>query len=99
MRQNYIVEMEDGTVHEIESDARDIRKWEATYGKSFMTSELSFTEVAQVAYIAGRRTGVLNGTYPTYDAFDAACVDARGKTVAGATQLVGDPTRPVPTGT
>lgn len=94
MKQSYAIEMADGTTYEIHSDARDIRKWEATYGTSYMSTPLSFTEVAQVAYLAGVRTGVLNGRYPTYDSFDAACVDARG--LPGGGRLVADPTQTVP---
>lgn len=79
MRQTFVVDMDDGTNLVIESDARDVRAWEAAYEQSYFGTRLSFTNIAQVAYLAGKRTGVLNGAYPTYEDFDAHCVDARGK--------------------
>ena len=95
MRQSMTIEMDDGTSYDVEADGRDIRAWEAEHGRSWFAERLSFTNLAQVAYIAGRRTGVLNGAWPTYDDFDAHCVEAVGRTEAA---LVTDPTRAGRTG-
>ena len=94
MRQDMHVELDDGTVLEIQADGRDVRAWEALYGRSWLAERLSFTTVAQLAYLAGQRTGVLNGSYPDYESFDAHCTEATGRrTVIGA-----DPTPPGRTG-
>jgi hypothetical protein len=90
MYQAYEIEMDDGEKILIESDGRDIRAWEADQDKSLFRTPLSFTVVAQVAYLAGKRTGVLNGKYPSYEDFDAHCVDARG---VRDTELVANPTQ------
>lgn len=94
MRQQLTIEMDDGTTLDVESDARDIRAWEAEYGESWF-GKLTFTKTAQLAYLAGRRTGVVNGQWPTYGSFDAHCVDVRARQEA---PLIGDPTRPDRTG-
>jgi hypothetical protein len=90
MRQTFELDMDDGTHVVVESDARDIRAWEAEYESSYFTAGITFTTIAQVAYIAAKRTGALNGQYPDYAAFDAHCVEARGKRV----KPDADPTRP-----
>jgi hypothetical protein len=97
MRQTYSIEMDDGTTFDVDADARDIRAWEALYDKSFLQSPLSYTEIAQVAYLAAKRTGVLNGAYVTYEEFDRHCIDARGKR-GGSGALVANPTRKARTG-
>lgn len=79
MRQTIACEMDDGTTVVIEADGRDVRAWEAAYDASWFITPMSFTTVAQVAYLAGKRTGALNGSYPSYEEFDAHCVDARGR--------------------
>jgi hypothetical protein len=89
MKQPLIVEMDDGTSYDVDADARDIRAWEAQYDASWFATPTSFTNLAQVAYLAGRRTGILNGAYPSYEEFDAHCVDARGR----PGPVVGRPTR------
>lgn len=89
MHQTFVCQMDDGTTIEIESDARDIRAWEAQYERSWFVTPTSFTTIAQLAYLAARRTGAVNGAYPSYEDFDAHCVDARGRTG----DVVGRPTR------
>jgi len=95
MRWTFTVSMDNGTSYDIDADARDIRAWEAEHDASWFATRLSFTTIAQLAHIAGRRTGVLNGAYPDYPAFDAACVDARFRKDE---PLVADPTPPDPGG-
>jgi hypothetical protein len=92
VKQNYRFEMDDGETFDVSSDARDIRAWEAEYGKSYLSSPLSYTEIAQVAYIAAKRTGVLRDEYPSYKDFDAHCVEARGTRTEG--RLIADPMPP-----
>lgn len=89
MKQDFNVEIDDGTQLVIASDARDIRAWEAAYGASWFGQRLTFTMLAQVAYLAGQRTGVLNGSYPSYEDFDARCVDVRGRPA----EVIADPTQ------
>jgi hypothetical protein len=90
MRQLMTIEMDDGTRYDLDADGRDIRAWEAEYGRSWFTEDLSFTTLAQLAYLAGKRTGVLNGQWPDYGTFDAHCVEALGRREV---PLVGNPTR------
>lgn len=91
MYQKFFIEMDDGRTFEIDSDARDIRAWEAEHEQSFFRVELSFTTYAQLAYLAGRRTAVLNGEWPDYQTFDAHCVAARGERPK---VTIGNPTQP-----
>lgn len=89
MLQDFSVTMDDGSTYDISSDARDIRAWETQYERSWLAERLSFTNLTQLAFIAGQRTGVLNGRWADYASFDAHCVDARGKSspvVASPTQ-------------
>lgn len=93
MRQSFTVQMDDGTEYLIESDGRDIRAWEAAYDRSWFSNErLSFTIIAQLAYLAGKRTEVLNGAFPTYEEFDAHCIDARAAK-RDRPQVIADPIR------
>lgn len=94
MKQEFYIEMDDGAEYTIAADARDIRAWEAEYGASWFAAQVSFTMLAQMAYLAGQRTGVLNGAYPSYADFDAHCVEARGRPA----QVAADPTQAAPTG-
>lgn len=94
MKQTFTVQMDDGASYRIESDARDIRRWESEYGESFLSKRFSFTTIAQLAYFAGKRTGVLNGAYQSYEDFDAHCVDASGVKEA---PLLANPTQQAPT--
>ena len=91
MRYRMTIEMEDGTTYDVDADARDIRAWEAEHDQSWLRVPASHTTLAQLAYAAGRRSGVLNGQWPSYDAFDARCVGLAFREVE---QLVGDPTPP-----
>lgn len=93
MKHSYRVELDDGETFEVSSDARDIRRWEATYGKSWLDTPLSYTEVAQLVYLACTRSGVLNGRFPTYDEFDRHCVATAGL----PTPPIANPTVPAPT--
>jgi hypothetical protein len=94
MRQTIEIDMDDGSHLVVESDARDVRAWEAEQDRSYFAAGISFTTVAQIAYLAGKRTGVLNGAYPTYEDFDAHCMEARGKRDTSAA----NPTAPDRTG-
>lgn len=93
MKQPMKVEMDDGTVFDVDADARDIRAWEAQYGRSFFEQGMTFTTLAQIAYLAGRRTNLLNGQWPDYEDFDAHCVDVVGR----PDPVTADPTRPAVT--
>lgn len=91
MRYRMTVEMDDGATFDVDADARDIRAWEAAQDDSWLRVQASHTTLAQLAYHAGRRLGVLNGQWPDYASFDAACVDVRARRDE---PLVADPTPP-----
>lgn len=54
------------------ADARDIRAYEAEFKQSWISTELSFIQLAQLAWIASRRQRKFTGSY---DVFDAEAVD------------------------
>lgn len=85
------IEMEDGTTFDVDADARDIRAWEAEHDQSWLSVRTSATTIAQLGYLAGRRTGALNGQWPDYETFDAACVWVA---MRRDEPLVADPTPP-----
>lgn len=88
MRNTYRVELEDPPESlVVETDGRDIRRWESTYATSYVTAETSITQVTQLVHIAAVRAGQFRGDW---EAFDGRCVAVRrGKAV--------DPTEPVDT--
>ena len=92
MIQHYRIEMDDGTSFEVASDARDIRRWESEHGDSYIRTQISMTQIAQLVYLALRRTGQINGRYPSYEDFDAHCVETKG--IGAPAPLVADPTPP-----
>ena len=94
MKQTIEVEMDDGVTYLIHADARDIRAWEAEHEKSWFREPLSFTTVTQVAFLAGRRTGVLNGQWSDYETFDKHCINAEGRRESST---IGNPTQKAPT--
>lgn len=57
---------------EVTADARDIRAYESEFGASFLTTELSMTQLTQLAYVTMKRTGRFTGTYQS---FDSECVE------------------------
>lgn len=95
MRYRINVLMDDGEEFTVETDARDLRAWEAERGTSWLATTLSLTELAQVSYLAAKRTGVLNGRYPTFESFEPHCVDTDGRAIAPP---IGNPTQPDRTG-
>ena len=99
MKYHLFAEMEDGTAFIAVADARDLRKWEATYGKSWIGTQFGLTHLAQLAYLALRRTRQLNGAYPTYELFDEACVNVTGgndeqEPSTEDSAVIGTPTQP-----
>lgn len=91
MRYAMTIEMADGATFDVDADARDIRAWEAEHELSWLSTRTSATTMAQLAYAAARRTGVLNGQCPDYAAFDAQCVWVQ---MRRDEPLVADPTPP-----
>lgn len=56
---------------EVSCDSRDIRKWEAEYDRSWLSSDVSVTSFAQLAWLGCRRHGLFDGGW---DDFDAVCI-------------------------
>ena len=68
------VEFEDGSTHTADVDGRDIRVWEVEARKSFLTSDLTYTALTDLARLALKRTGALDlGT----GEFDQRCVSVK----------------------
>lgn len=91
----YRLEFDNHDPVDVVADARDLRAWEAEYGQSWLYSQFSHTQAAQLAYIAGKRTGQLNA-FASWKDFDAHCTTARSDPLAETT-VVGNPTQPGPT--
>jgi hypothetical protein len=89
MRLRFAIELDDSSVTEIEQDARDIRAWEAEYGESWLNTPLSYTQTAQIAYLAAVRLGVYGDRFQSYKDFDQHAVEVRG---VPNPALVGNPT-------
>jgi|SRR5215471_6349626 len=102
MKYDLIAEMEDGQTFIVAADGRDLRRWEVEYKQSWIGTQFGLTHLAQLAYLALRRTKQLNGAYPTYELFDAACTNVTGVTDEPAStedvSVVGLPTQPEATG-
>jgi hypothetical protein len=60
MRQRIAVEMDDGSEYEVLADGRDIRAMEASTGESFMTTQLTYTQVTRLAGHAAIRAGLFD---------------------------------------
>lgn len=53
----------------VQIDSRDIRKWEASFGGSWLSDDvMTVTQMAQVAWAAAVRTGQWEGDYDSFDA-------------------------------
>lgn len=93
MRFDFKATMEDGSLIEVQSDARDLRRWEADYKAPIVGQAMSLTYLTQIAYLAMRRQGALNGEYPDYETFDAHCIELNSSRT-NLEALVGNPTPP-----
>lgn len=71
-----ILETPDGEKTDtVVADARDIRNYESEFDRSFLTSELSMTQLTQLAYVTLKRLGRFAGSY---DVFDSQCTEVEG---------------------
>ena len=91
MRFSFEIEAASGDVFNVTSDARDVRAWESEYGQSFLDVPWSYTQAAQIAYLAGKRAGVFDGRYPSYKDFDADCTRVDAESIP---KTSGNPIRP-----
>ena len=55
------IEFDGGRTERTEVDGRDIRRWEAANDKSFLTSDLSYTALTELAGYSAIRTGKYEG--------------------------------------
>jgi hypothetical protein len=67
--------LDDGREIETTWDTREVRDWEREHGMSALDDDakLDLNGVTRMGWLAARREGKLNGTYDTFEAFDAAC--------------------------
>jgi len=95
MKYDFVAHMDDGEEIKSTSDGRDVRRWEAAYGKSLVGETLSFTFLTQLAYLAARRAGTVDTRYPTYEIFESHCVDLDMKRVGAPedSAVIGNPTQ------
>jgi hypothetical protein len=78
LRQKIRMELSDGTEVVAEYSAIDLRIWEKLNRKSALDEPMSVSMLSWLGWNAGKRQGVLNGAYDTYDKFDAACTSVEG---------------------
>lgn len=64
------LERADGEIEKIEvtADARDVRGYETEYKVSWLSTELSFVQLSQLAWITARRQKKFTGSYDVWDA-------------------------------
>lgn len=56
----------------VTADARDVRAYESEFQTSFITSELSMTQLTQLSYVSMKRAKTFVGSY---DVFDSQCIE------------------------
>jgi hypothetical protein len=78
LRQKVVLELEDGTTVPVTFDGRDLRAWEAKHHRSSIIEPMSVGMLTWLGWSAARRSGALNGSFDTYDKFDAVCVGVEG---------------------
>jgi len=78
LRQKLRIELDDGTEVVAEYSAIDLRLWEKLNRKSALDEPMSVSMLSWLGWNAGKRQGVLNGAYDTYEKFDAACTSVQG---------------------
>lgn len=62
MRQQFAVEMDDGSEYKVQADGRDIRAYEAASGQSFLTTQFTYTQMTNLAAHAAIREGRWDGS-------------------------------------
>jgi hypothetical protein len=67
-RYRFEVEFDDGRTETAEVDQRDVRAWEAEQGRSWLSSDLTVTAMAQLAHAGMRRAGRFTGGWADFDA-------------------------------
>ena len=78
LRQKVRLELQDGTEVVAEYSAIDLRAWETAFRKSSLGEPMSVSMLSWLGWSAGKRQGVLNGEFETYEKFDAVCVSVEG---------------------
>lgn len=78
LKQKVKLELADGSEVEVTYDGRDLRAWEVKHRKSALVEDMSLGMLTWLGWSAGKRQGLLNGSYGTYEAFDAECVSVEG---------------------
>lgn len=92
LRQKVILELEDGTEVPVTFDGRDLRAWEMKNKRSSIVEPLSVAMLTWLGWSAAKRQHLLNGTYDTYEAFDAICTGVEGVPVTpGPTKKAATP--------
>ena len=98
LRQKVRLELEDGTEIEVAYDGRELRAWETKFGRSALTADMSISMLTWLGWAAAYRQGMLNGSYGTFEKFDAACVDVAGVREPDPTPAKAKGSRKAPSG-
>jgi hypothetical protein len=78
LRQKVILELDDGTEVPVIFDGRDLRAWELKHRKSALSEPMSVGMLTWLGWHGATRQHLLNGSFDTYEALDAACVSVEG---------------------
>jgi hypothetical protein len=78
LRQKVKLELEDRSEVVVEYSAIDLRAWETKHRKSALDEQLSVSMLSWLGWNAARRQNLLNGSYDTWEKFDAACASVEG---------------------
>ena len=72
-------EQEDGSeiTYEVIADGRDVRKYEEHFETSWIATELSMTQVSQLAWVASRRQGLYEGDWASFDKINTDTTSSR----------------------
>lgn len=82
-----VLETPDGEkTDQLVADARDIRSYESQFSTSFLTTDLSMTQITQLAFVTMKRLGQFTGSW---DVFNSQCVE-----VESADDAEAEPDRP-----
>lgn len=87
--ENEVPDQDQDQVFDVVSDSRDVRKYEEAFSTSWINTELSITQMAQLAWVTLRRQGLYEGDWPSFDKIN---IDVTSKVYEQGEVEAGNPT-------
>jgi hypothetical protein len=78
LKQRVKLELEDGSEVDVTFDGRDLRAWEVKHRRSAIAETTSISMLSWLGWHAAQRQGLLNGSYGTWESFDAVATGVEG---------------------